>query len=280
MKKILILGKDGQIGWELQQAFLGNASVYAFGREEANLANPETLVPLIRSIKPEIVINAAAYTAVDKAESEPDMAMVINGITPGILAKECEKLGSLFVHYSTDYVFNGSASRPYVEEDKTDPINVYGKSKLAGEKAVEEACKRHLIFRTSWIYSLRGKNFFLTMQKLGEKNSSIRVVNDQWGAPTWSRSVAQTTAKIVVKPSIEYGLYHMTCDGKTSWCDFARKIFAGRKTPVIIGIPSTEYPTPAQRPGYSVLSNEKLKRTFGISLPHWEVALETMRRDQ
>lgn len=284
MKKVLITGCNGQVGWDLQHSLAGFGELIAVDRQTLDLSLPDTIGPIIQKIRPDIIVNAAAYTAVDKAESEKDLAMVVNGLAPGVLAKEAKKLNALLVHYSTDYIFDGSSQLPYKENDRTDPLNTYGHSKLVGEQAIRHVNPRHLILRTSWVYASRGKNFLLTMLKLAKEREMLKIVNDQYGAPTWSRAIADATRQILssVPPYFnKWGTYHLTCSGKTSWLDFADKIFyyysqknPGFKIPQLTGIPSAEYPTPAKRPSNSLLSHQKLNKTFGFHMPHWEKSLE------
>jgi dTDP-4-dehydrorhamnose reductase len=283
--KILLTGKNGQVGWELHRSLSTLGSVFAMGRSDMDLSKPETLGPVIREIRPDIIINAAAYTAVDKAESEPELAMTVNGIAPGVIAEEAQKIGAGMIHYSTDYVFDGETTSPYREEDSTCPLSVYGKSKLAGEKAVAQIDIPHFILRTGWVYSLRGSNFLLTMQKLAQTRKQIKVVGDQTGAPTWARSIAEGTVRILeqcrgaTRPLVfpHSGVFNISCGGKTSWFGFAKKIFElsdlSGCTDVVF-IPTIEYPTPATRPKYSLLSNEKLKQKFHHEMPQWQVALQ------
>ncbi|MEK9628141.1 MAG: dTDP-4-dehydrorhamnose reductase [Nitrospinota bacterium] len=284
--KILLTGKTGQIGGELKNLVSDLGTLVTVDRNELDLSNPESIESKILEIKPNLIINTAAYTAVDKAEEEPDLAMMINGKTPGLMANAAKKVGAGLIHYSTDYVFDGHSKTPYREEDPTNPLSVYGKTKLAGEKAITEAGIPFLILRTSWIYSLQGKNFLLSMLRLAERDT-LRIVDDQIGAPTWSRSVAQQTKKIIQqclkenwlesKNSELSGIYHLTCQGETSWYGFARQIFNSSETTKniqLIPIPTSEYPTPATRPSYSRLSNEKVKKVFSVEMPSWEAALK------
>ena len=285
--KIILTGKNGQVGWELNHSLSTLGTVYPMGRNDMDLSKPETLRPVIQEIKPDLIVNAAAYTAVDKAESEPELAMIINGVAPGVLAQEAKKIGAGLIHYSTDYVFDGTATSPYKEDDPTCPLSAYGKSKLAGEQAVIQANIPYLIFRTSGVYSLRGSNFLLTMQKLAQTRNQIKVVTDQIGCPTWSRTIAVGTAQILEQcikegtassqPLTHSGVFHMSCAGETHWFGFAKKIFEllGLSNDIeLIPIPTTEYPTPATRPKYSLLSNRKLKQVFHHELPHWQDALK------
>lgn len=286
--RILLIGANGQIGWELQRTLMTLGEAIAVGRNEVDLSSPDTIRKGIREIKPNLIVNAAAYTMVDKAESEPELAMAINGTAPGVIAEEAKLLGAGVVHYSTDYVFNGNQVRPYTEEDPTDPQNVYGITKLTGEKAIQSINVPHLILRTSWIYGLRGKNFLLTMLRLAREREEIKVVDDQIGSPTWSRMVAQSTAQILaqgvnnITDFLENngGLYHLTASGQTSWYGFAKTIFeldpdrSQHKLKNLGAIASSQYPTPAERPVYSSLNTEKIVKKFGLYLPNWHETLE------
>lgn len=282
--RILLTGKNGQVGWELNHSLSAIGTVFVMGRDQMDLSKPETLSPVIQEIRPDIIVNAAAYTAVDKAETEPELAMTVNGIAPGVMAQEAKNIGATMIHYSTDYVFDGKLTSPYKEEDPTCPLNVYGKSKLAGEKAVIQADIPHLIFRTSGIYGLRGTNFLLTMQKLAQTRKQLRVVDDQIGGPTWSRAIAEGTAQILKQCMTEdtlnlsrSGVFNMSCGGETSWFGFTKQILelSGLiKGTELIPLPSIEYPTPAVRPKNSLLSNTKLKQVFHYEMSHWQVALK------
>jgi dTDP-4-dehydrorhamnose reductase len=279
---ILILGAGGQVGTELQKSFADAGDVKACDRSLADCSRPEELRALIAHLRPALILNAAAYTAVDRAESEPESAMTVNGHAPRVIAEEAAKLNALLVHYSTDYVFDGTKKSPWVESDPTNPLNVYGRTKLAGEQAIQEVGGRHLIFRTSWVYGPHGNNFFRTMLRLGGERDQLKIVDDQFGAPTSSRAIAEATRLVVDRAAATdsgLGLYHMTCGGETTWCGFAREIFSRKrqegsdKVPEVIPIASGEYPTPAKRPANSVLSNEKLRSIFQVSLPDWQSAL-------
>jgi dTDP-4-dehydrorhamnose reductase len=286
--RILILGSTGQLGRELQRSFSGYGEVIARGRETVDFSGEDQLRSAVRTASPDVILNAAAYTAVDRAESEPDLAMAVNGHAPGVLAEEANRLGALFVHYSTDYVFDGTKAGAWEETDAPNPLNVYGASKLAGERAVEQVGGKHLIFRTSWVYGPHGKNFLLTMLRLGKERDLLKVVDDQVGAPTTSIALADATRSIVASifegrcGSAESwaGVYHMTCGGSVSWRGFADAIFAraqnllGGRRPATAPIPTSEYPTPARRPQNSVLSNKKLNAAFGVQLPSWGDALD------
>jgi dTDP-4-dehydrorhamnose reductase len=282
LKTILVTGKDGQVGWELQRALAPLGRVVALGRAELDLGDTAAIRARVREMKPAVIVNAAAYTGVDKAESEPELAMAINGTAPGILAEEAVALDSLLIHYSTDYVFDGTKIGPYIEDDAPNPINVYGRTKLAGERAIERVGGTYFIFRTSWVYSPRGKNFLLTILRLAREREELRVVDDQVGAPTSSRAIAEGTADMLRRlfeldcgnPGSGTGIYHMTAGGHTSWCGFARAILdqadcliASR--PRLHPIATVEYPLPARRPRNSVLSCARLAARFGITLAPW-----------
>jgi dTDP-4-dehydrorhamnose reductase len=287
---ILIVGAAGQVGLELQRAFAGYGPILAVDRESIDLADAGQIRELVRSTKPRMILNAAAYTAVDRAESEPALAHAINADAPGILADEARRLDALFVHYSTDYVFDGSKKEPWNEEDAPNPMSVYGRTKLAGEEAVKSAGGRYLILRTSWVYGPHGQNFLFTMLRLARERERLSVVDDQFGAPTTSIELAQATRAVVGglvggksgDGKQWAGLYHMTCSGETTWYGFARAIFerAGKllagKCPEIIPVATGEYPTPAKRPRNSVLSNAKLYERFGVRLAAWETALDAV----
>jgi dTDP-4-dehydrorhamnose reductase len=283
--RILLIGKIGQVGWELRRTLAPMAQVACVDYPEIDLTTGDSIRRWVHETRPNIVINAAAYTAVDKAESELDKAMKINGVAPGILAEEAKKLGALLVHYSTDYVFDGAKTEPYVETDAPNPLGAYGRTKLAGDEAVRAIGGAHLIFRLCWVYGARGQNFMLTMMRLAREREKLRVVGDQVGCPTWSRMIAETTAlalKQVVAapdPAAFTGTYHLASSGVTSWHGFADAIIKlmpadGKKCTQVEAISTAEYPTPTKRPAYSVLSCDKLERVFGLRLPHWEDSLK------
>ena len=296
--KILLAGNAGQLGWELQRLLPPLGDIFAFDRAEIDLADAEQTRAVVRDFRPDVIVNAAAYTAVDGAEKEPEAAFAINARAPGVLAEEAAKLGALMVHYSTDYVFDGSKPEPYTEDDAPNPLGVYGASKLEGEQAVAGSGARHWIFRTSWVYGPRGKNFMLTMLRLAREGKPLRVVADQVGAPTTALMLARATVEALSTqvqalstqaqaPSTQRqdlgapsqkqppsGVYHMTAGGQTSWHGFTCAILRefGFDNPVT-PIATADYPTPARRPANSVLDNGKLAKHFGIRLPDWEAGL-------
>jgi len=267
--RILLTGRNGQVGWELQGALAPLGEVTALGRAELDLRDAGRIRDAVRTAKPDVVVNAAAYTAVDKAEAERDLAFAVNAVAPGILAEEAKRAGALLVHYSTDYVFDGTKGSPYTEADPTCPINVYGESKLAGEKAIQGSDCRFLILRTSWVYGPRGSNFMLTMLRLARERPELRVVDDQIGAPTSSLAIARATAQLL-RPGAG-GLYHLSAAGEVTWCGFARAILAraGIATPVR-AIRTEDYPTPARRPRNSRLDCSRLRKDFDVALAPWE----------
>ena len=282
--KILLIGKHGQVAWELQRTLAPMGDVIAVGRSDLNFSDAAAVRRFVAEVRPHLVVNAAAYTAVDKAETERELCHQINATLPGVLAEEAKKFGALLVHYSTDYVFDGTKQSPYVENDVTNPLGTYGASKLAGEQAVNAVGADHLIFRLCWVYGPRGQNFLLTMQRLAREREKLRVVRDQVGCPTWSRLIAEATALAIkqVVASQERatynGTYHLAANGFTSWHGFASRIIellpeAERKCREVEAITTAEYPTPAKRPAYSVLNCDKLEQTFGLRLPDWERSL-------
>lgn len=275
-RTVLLLGRDGQVGWELRRALAPFGRIIALGRMDLDLSDPGAIRRVVDESRPNVIVNAAAYTAVDRAETDQDLAMAINGDAPGVLAEEARRLGATLVHYSTDYVFDGSKGSPYTEEDPTNPLSVYGRSKLAGERAIQEVDGPHLIFRTSWVYGARGRNFLLTMLRLAAERTELRVVVDQRGAPTWSRDIARATAAALARDGAR-GLFHLTAGGETTWHGFAEAIIAGRDDLAarrVVPISTADFPTPAVRPAYSVLSNQKLHREMDIALPHWRDSLD------
>ncbi len=283
--QILILGQQGQVAWELQRTLPSIGQVTVLGSQALDLADTNKLRDTIQTLRPQIVINAAAYTAVDKAESDRETAIAINHTAPQVLAEETAKLGALLVHYSTDYVFDGTKTNAYVETDPTNPLGVYGATKLGGEQAIQAVGGDHLIFRTTWVYGMRGKNFLLTILRLAAEKPELKIVADQIGAPTWSRSIAEATAQVVCQwpQQPANGLYHLSAAGVTSWhgfahkiVDFSRQLDLDRVLTVdkILPIPATDYPTPAARPANSQLDSTKLWQTFGVQLNDWEKDLE------
>ena len=280
--KILITGQHGQVSRELQRRLQDLGALIVLGRDQLDLANPSQIRQQIRAHRPDLIINAAAHTAVDQAESEPDVAFAINAIAPGILAEEAKALGIPLIHYSTDYVFDGSKPAPYTEADTPNPLGVYGQSKLAGEQAIAAVGGEHLILRTSWVYSSHGKNFLLTMQRLLQEKPQMRIVADQIGAPTWAGSIASSTRTLIERWQAgepgEWGVYHLTAGGETSWFGFAQAIGEhlrqqGKACADLEPIPSSAYPTPAKRPLNSRLDCTRLQQQWHVSQPHWQDAL-------
>ncbi len=286
--KILLIGKEGQVGGELSSLLKPFGELITFGEQDLDLTQEDRIRERIREVHPHVIVNAAAYTAVDQAEEKPDLALAINGTAPAILAEEAKKAGAALVHYSTDYVFDGEKPGPYTEQDAPNPLGVYGRTKLAGDEAIQSTGPPHLIFRTAWVYGLKGKNFLLTIPRMANERDELKIVDDQFGSPTWCRTIAQTTANVLTQLLPQgspgdlsgferaSGLYNLVCAGQTSWYGFARAILesspSSRNTK-LIPIPTSEYPTPAGRPKNSVLSTEKLRASFGITLPDWEVTL-------
>jgi dTDP-4-dehydrorhamnose reductase len=300
--RILLTGKNGQVGGELAALLPHLAEVTALDRHQLDLSNPDQIRQAIRNTRPHVIVNAAAYTFVDRAESQESEARVINEDAPAIMAEEAKSIGAALVHYSTDYIFDGSKGLPYDEADPPNPINVYGKTKLAGEQAIQDAGLPYLIFRTAWVYGTRGRNFLLTILRLATEREELRIVNDQFGAPTWSREIAKASARILAQLfdqgqetfSRSSGIYHMTATGKTSWFEFGKAILdeASRISPnvswfaaatgghslvagLVTPVTTEEYPTLARRPAYSVLSNSRLKHIFDSELPHWRTQLHS-----
>lgn len=288
--KILLFGKNGQVGWELNRLLVSLGEVVALGREDADLSEPESLREIIRKIEPDVIVNAAAYTAVDKAEDEEKLATAINGAAPGIMAEEAERINALLVHYSTDYVFDGELDRPYTENDSPNPINAYGRSKLAGEREIQKSGCRYLIFRTSWIYSSRGKNFLLTILKLAREMNELSIVSDQFGSPTWADMVAKVTLDVLrkvttqgIRSGCDSGIFHLVARGSTSWHGFAQSIVSKAENALVKKIDvkpilSSEYQTRAMRPKNSRLDINKLEQCFGLRLPGWEESLNDCMR--
>lgn len=279
--RILLTGRNGQVGWELERTLACLGDVTALDSRQMNLGDEAAIRAGVEQVQPDIIVNAAAYTQVDKAEAEPDMAERINATAPGILAEQAERRGAVLVHYSTDYVFDGSGERHWTEDDTPNPLNVYGRTKLAGEQAVQSACSRHLILRTSWVYGTRGSNFLLTMRRLMQERDALNIVADQVGSPTWSRMIAEGTSQVLalVNAGIAdgWGVYHLTSSGTCSWFDFASAIRAHGDAAYraqLSPIPTSAYPTPATRPLNSRLSNDRLQERFGVRLPDWQNALD------
>jgi dTDP-4-dehydrorhamnose reductase len=286
--KLLLFGHQGQLGSYLSTSLQSLGEIARYDQAECDLMDLARVRAVIRTERPQVIVNASAYTAVDQAEQEEATARRLNAEAPGVMAEAARELGALLVHYSTDYVFDGSATIPYMESSPTAPLGAYGRTKLAGEQAVAAAGDRHVILRTAWLYSNRGRNFLRTMLRLAEERDELRVVDDQVGCPTYAALVALATARIIERlhapdAAHPYGLYHLACRGSTSWCNFARRIvqLAGRAQAVrVTPIPTRDYPTPAQRPAYSVLECSKLAQDYGISLPSWESGLEQCFADR
>lgn len=301
MTRILLIGQDGQVGQELQKTLVPLGEVIGVGRQQLDLAQPELIQQVIAEAAPNLIVNAAAYTAVDKAESEPDLAYAINAIAPKQMAESAQRLGVPLIHISTDYVFDGSQSTPYTETDATNPLGIYGKSKLAGEAEIQQVHERHpdlqfIILRTAWVYGARGKgNFVKTMLRLGAEREELRVVADQVGTPTWAAEIARAItalSKQFLTPPTDTtsttsanlsGIYHFTNSGITSWYDFAVAIFEEAKSlgvPLklqrVIPITTAEYPTPTQRPAYSALANQKIQTILQSPAPQWRQGLRQM----
>lgn len=287
--KILLTGSQGQVGWELARTLLPLGEVVAASRAQADLSDLDGLRRSIRSIKPDIIVNAAAYTAVDKAETDQEQAFLINAQAAGVLAEEAAICGALLIHYSTDYVFDGSKTSAYLEGDQTNPLNVYGQSKLAGEQAIQASTADFLILRTTWVYAARGNNFVKSILRLAQEREELNIVADQIGAPTWARLIAESTAHILRQAQQERqqggfksGIYNLTSTGETSWHGFAEKIIELAKqqeglpikTQRVNPIPTSAYPLPATRPANSRLSTQRLQKHYQLALPSWETALQ------
>ena len=284
MLRILVPGKTGQVGWELQGALAPLGTVIALDRSGMDLASPDSIRRAIRDAKPQVIINAAAYNNVDKAESEPDLAMRVNGVAPGVMAEEAKRLGAILIHYSTDYVFDGEIERPYVEDDPPNPVNAYGKTKLAGEHAIEAVGGHYLILRSSWIYSARGSNFVLTVLRLAREKPELAMVDDQTGSPTWARALAEATAGLLRRKELipdRSGVYHLAASGHTTRYEYAKAIIAiARELSGVSGgwarvrpIDSEQYPLPARRPRAPVISKVKVRRAFGVKMAQWDEQL-------
>jgi dTDP-4-dehydrorhamnose reductase len=288
--KILLTGKTGQIGYELERSLQGLGEIVAVDRSQMDLADLDQVRDVVRAIRPALIVNPAAYTAVDKAETEPGLAMRVNAEAPKVMAEEAKKLGAAIIHYSTDYVFDGAKNSPYTEEDAARPINVYGSTKLLGEQAIQAAEIPHLILRTSWVYGMRGRNFLRTVLQLAQERNELRIVSDQHGTPTWCRTVADITAHIVARsreaqhPAAWWdqysGIYHVTAAGQTTWHGFANAIVQNASLaniPLVTPIATKDYPVIAKRPPYSVMSLERLRRAF-CEPPEWEGALRLCQK--
>jgi len=297
--KILLLGKNGQVGWELQRSLASLGEVTALDRHSTDfcgdLGNLAGLRETVQRLRPQVIVNAAAHTAVDKAESEPELARLINATAPGVLAQEAHQLGAWLVHYSTDYVFDGSGSQPWVETDTPAPLNVYGQTKLEGEQLIAQHCQKHLIFRTSWVYAARGGNFAKTMLRLARERERLTVIDDQWGAPTGAELIADVTAhairQVLQRPAGPHGaagIYHLAASGQTTWNGYAKHVLAqavqAQPTIELVAkevapVPTSAFPTPAMRPHNSRLNTEKLQTVFGLTLPDWHTGVTRMLRE-
>ena len=290
--KILLLGKNGQVGWELQRSLAPLGELVAPGRSDADLCgdlgNLDGLARTVQTVQPDVIVNAAAHTAVDRAESEPELAHTLNALAPGVLAREATKIGALLVHYSTDYVFDGSGNRPWAEIDTPGPLSVYGRSKLEGERLIQAACPQHLIFRTSWVYAARGTNFAKTMLRLAQERERLTVIDDQFGAPTGAELIADVTAHAIrqcLRQPHDAGLYHLAASGETSWHGYANQVLALArlidsaikiKATEVVAVPSSAFATAARRPLNSRLDTTKLQHRFGLVLPKWEQGVGRM----
>ena len=290
--KLLLLGKNGQVGWELQRSLAPLGEVIVLDRQTGgDISDLSALAQTIRSVRPDVIVNAAAHTAVDKAESEPDLALRLNAEAPEVMALEAKSLGALLVHYSTDYVFDGSGSAPRKEGDATGPLSVYGRTKLEGEQRIAATHCRHLIFRTSWVYAARGGNFAKTMLRLAQEREALSVINDQWGAPTGADLIADVTAHAVRHVSAhdgDGGLYHLVAAGETNWHAYASPVIERAqslrpdldwKVQSIAALPTSAFPTPAARPLNSRLDTQKLQATMQLHLPAWQQGVERMLRE-
>jgi dTDP-4-dehydrorhamnose reductase len=290
--RILLLGKGGQVGWELQRSLAALGEVIALDHDSAELCadftRPEALAETVRQVQPQIIVNAAAHTAVDKAESEPELAQLINATAPGVLAREAQRLGAWLVHYSTDYVFDGSGQRPWVETDAPAPLNVYGRTKLEGEQLIQTGCARHLILRTSWVYAARGNNFAKTMLRLAQEREQLTVIDDQVGAPTGADLLADVTAlalrTLASQPALA-GLYHLSASGQTSWHGYAQHVIAQAralrpdlplKVQEVRPVASSAFQSAARRPHNSRLDTARVQSVFGLQLPSWQQGVDRM----
>ncbi|WP_310638415.1 dTDP-4-dehydrorhamnose reductase [Delftia acidovorans] len=297
--KLLLLGRNGQVGWELQRSLAPLGELIALDRQAdaggqglcGDLSRLDELARTVRALRPDVIVNAAAHTAVDKAESEPDQARLLNALAPQVLAREAAQTGALLVHYSTDYVFDGSGSAARTETDATAPLSVYGSSKLEGEQLIQASGCRHLIFRTSWVYAARGGNFAKTMLRLAQEREALSVIDDQWGAPTGADLIADVTAHAIrqlQRQPGDQGLYHLVAGGETTWHAYASHVIAHArelapdrpwKVQRIAAVPTSAFPTPAQRPHNSRLNTDRLQQTFGLRLPHWQAGVDRMLQE-
>ena len=293
--KILLFGKNGQVGWELQRSLAPLGELVAPGRDDADLcgdlSNLEGLARSVQTVRPDVIVNAAAHTAVDRAESEPELAHTLNAQAPGVLAREAAKLGAWLVHYSTDYVFDGSGNRPWAETDTPAPLSVYGRSKLEGERLIQAACPQHLIFRTSWVYAARGGNFAKTMLRLAQERERLTVINDQFGAPTGAELIADVTAHAIrqcLRQPTDAGLYHLAARGETTWHGYANEVLALArlidsaikiKVTEVVPVATSAFLTAARRPLNSRLDTQKLQTVFELTLPNWDHGVERMIRE-
>ncbi len=287
--KILLLGKNGQVGWELQRSLAPLGEVLALDRNSSthcgDLANLEGLAETVRVFRPQVVVNAAAYTAVDKAESDQTTAHLINALAPEVLSRACAAIDALLVHYSTDYVFDGGGQTPWVETDTTGPVNVYGRSKLAGEQGIAKQGARHIVFRTSWVYGTEGGNFAKTMLRLAQEREKMAVINDQFGAPTGAALLADITALSLQQTQTLSGIYHLAAAGETTWHAYAQYVLQTAKqfkpdidykVKEVAAVPTSEFPTPAQRPLNSRLNCSKLQQALQCQLPDWQKGVDSM----
>ncbi|SOE38358.1 dTDP-4-dehydrorhamnose reductase [Delftia acidovorans] len=297
--KLLLLGRNGQVGWELQRSLAPLGELIALDRQGdaggqglcGDLSRLDELARTVRALRPDVIVNAAAHTAVDKAESEPDQARLLNALAPQVLAREAVQTGALLVHYSTDYVFDGSGSAARTETEATAPLSVYGSSKLEGEQLIQASGCRHLIFRTSWVYAARGGNFAKTMLRLAQEREALSVIDDQWGAPTGADLIADVTAHAIrqlQRQPGDQGLYHLVAGGETTWHAYASHVIARArelapdrpwKVQRIAAVPTSAFPTPAQRPHNSRLNTDRLQQTFGLRLPHWQAGVDRMLQE-
>lgn len=291
MQRILMPGRTGQVGWELHSALAPLGTVIAPDRRQMDLSDPDSIRHAIREEKPGIIVNAAGYTLVDQAEAEPELAMQVNGVASGVIAEEAKRLGAILIHYSTDYVYDGELERHCVEDDAPNPVNTYGKTKLAGERAITAVGGHYLILRTSWVYSARRTNFVLTILRLAREKPELAVVEDQTGSPSWARALADATAGLLRRKELipgNSGIYNLAATGHTSRYHFAHSIvriareLSGEHDgwAPVRPITSSQYPLPARRPVYPITAKEKIKRVFGIEMPHWEMQLRSFLADQ